>query len=403
MDSARAAVLLDQIQVGALDSTSSLAAVLRKCVLLGGAYDSDDLVRWAKRELDGYKPEDQLPDHRVVHVPLQFDAVVGAHQVECHPLASSELPAQVRAIVSERFEVRHGIGDLEALRDRAHREGAAKLQTDAERDLAPLVSRIKRVGWNVLRVYSSVSAPALEGILSSTRNGLVESLGRLSAVQPTTGDPPTGDIGGPSGAPGEPNVTSSSAMSTRAEVAAQEAAQGTKTRTWRRIPVVGWLGKQDELRVIDWIGIGVIAAVVAALAVWFITNDPINSSQAGALVPYRYFVSIPEADVVNSHIAPSMSSTVAGTYSDGPQPLSVVCLAADRSTGSFTWAKLHDGTFIPLKALSPEVDTHRGVPPAAESPPPAAPKCSGRGYFRTTCAESLGYRRCWSRWTWNSQ
>jgi len=191
MDSARSAVLLDQIQGGALDSTSSLATVLRHCILLGGAYGSDDLVGWAKRELNGYKPEDQLPDHRVVHVPLQFDAIVGTHQVECHPLASSELPAQVRAIVSERFEFRHGIGDLEALRDRAHQEGAVKLQTDAARDLAPLVSHIKGNGWNVLRVYSSVSAPALEGILSSTRNGLVELVGRLSAVQPTTGDRPT--------------------------------------------------------------------------------------------------------------------------------------------------------------------------------------------------------------------
>ena len=363
MDSARAAALLDQIQVGALDITSSLAAVLRKCVLLGGAYDSDDLVRWAKRELDGYKPEDQLPDHRVVHVPLQFDAVVGAHQVECHPLSSSELPAQVRPIVSERFEFRHGVGDLEALRDRAHREGAVKLQTDAERDLAPLLSRIKGVGWNVLRVYSSVSAPALEGILSSTRNGLVEFVGRLSAVQAATGDPPTGAIGGQSGAPGEPKVTRSSAVSTRAEAVAQEADRATKTRTRRRIPVVGWLGKQDELRVIDWIGIGVIAALVAALAVWFVTSDPFNSSQAGALVPYRYFVSIPKADEVNSYIAPSLSSTLAGTYTDGPQPLSVVCLAADRSTGSLTWAKLSDGTFIALKALRREVDTHRGAPP----------------------------------------
>lgn len=57
--------LLAQDEDGALDSSTSLADTLRKCIALGGQAGSEELRDWARRELDGYKVEDELPEYRV--------------------------------------------------------------------------------------------------------------------------------------------------------------------------------------------------------------------------------------------------------------------------------------------------------------------------------------------------
>jgi hypothetical protein len=74
-------------------------------------------------------------------------------------------------------------------------------------------------------------------------------------------------------------VPEGSAAATGAEAPTREASQGRVGQRARRIPIIAWLGKHDEIRVIDWITIGVIAAVIAALAVWFVTSGPKGASQ----------------------------------------------------------------------------------------------------------------------------
>jgi hypothetical protein len=66
----RATKLLRDIQSGALDSSSSVSDLLRKCVALGGASGSRDLVVWASSEVNGFKGnKTELPAYRKVAAP----------------------------------------------------------------------------------------------------------------------------------------------------------------------------------------------------------------------------------------------------------------------------------------------------------------------------------------------
>lgn len=70
---ARAVDLLERIEEGALDPGRPLADTLRLCVALGGRAGSADLRDWARRELDEYGADDDLPSYRVVSVPILID------------------------------------------------------------------------------------------------------------------------------------------------------------------------------------------------------------------------------------------------------------------------------------------------------------------------------------------
>jgi hypothetical protein len=60
----RSSGLLREIEAGALDSWTPIADVLRKVIAIGGRYHSPELRDWASRELNGYGPDDELPDYR---------------------------------------------------------------------------------------------------------------------------------------------------------------------------------------------------------------------------------------------------------------------------------------------------------------------------------------------------
>lgn len=65
--------LLAQVEDGAPDSSTSLADTLRKGISLGCQAGSEELRDWARRELDGYKVEDQLPVYWVLPAAVKID------------------------------------------------------------------------------------------------------------------------------------------------------------------------------------------------------------------------------------------------------------------------------------------------------------------------------------------
>jgi hypothetical protein len=52
-----------------------LAATLRKCIALGAQTRNADLRDWASHELYGYREDNEVPEYRIIHVPLMIDAV----------------------------------------------------------------------------------------------------------------------------------------------------------------------------------------------------------------------------------------------------------------------------------------------------------------------------------------
>jgi len=57
--------LLEEIQTAAVDSTSDLGAILRRCKVLAARLGSKPLEEWLLWESNGYPAEAELPDYRV--------------------------------------------------------------------------------------------------------------------------------------------------------------------------------------------------------------------------------------------------------------------------------------------------------------------------------------------------
>ncbi len=65
------ASLLDKIYREAIDG--DLKRALRLCIQLGGETRSEALREWASLDHLGYQGQEELPDDRKVHAPLQID------------------------------------------------------------------------------------------------------------------------------------------------------------------------------------------------------------------------------------------------------------------------------------------------------------------------------------------
>src|SRR3546814_9342286 len=85
--------LLSQIEDGALDSSTPLADTLRKCVALGGQAGSAELRDWARRELDGYGTEAELPDSSTGGAIIPLDGATVNAGITGPTLPHSPLPA----------------------------------------------------------------------------------------------------------------------------------------------------------------------------------------------------------------------------------------------------------------------------------------------------------------------
>lgn len=169
----RATSLLRDIQKGALDSSTAISDLLRKCIALGGASGSRRLVDWASSELAGYKGAEDLPAYRTVSAPLMIDGISGWHQFSRRHIAPSDLPEFVRDRIKEEAPFAQGVGTLEEF---VSQEGDSVL-------LSPPGSADLVRYWNdsvnsdtqdIHRLYWSVSKSEVAGILHQIRNRLVQ-------------------------------------------------------------------------------------------------------------------------------------------------------------------------------------------------------------------------------------
>ena len=56
--------LLREIQNAAIDAKAPVSSVLLKCQLLASRLSYEPLSTWVDKELNGYAPDDELPDYR---------------------------------------------------------------------------------------------------------------------------------------------------------------------------------------------------------------------------------------------------------------------------------------------------------------------------------------------------
>lgn len=108
----RLAALIDQ----AADGTRPLADVLRQVKILASRIGDSELASWATRELNGYGPDDELPDYRASRkLPVlgEWSGPFGS-SISNAPVSSVGLPDEFLAAgFSARFP--HSVAELEAV------------------------------------------------------------------------------------------------------------------------------------------------------------------------------------------------------------------------------------------------------------------------------------------------
>jgi hypothetical protein len=107
--------LLREIQDAAVDGSSDLETLLRKCRVLATRLKHEELAKWVACELDGYPEEMPLPEYRkcMGHPFGHFFGAFGRGVKNC-PIPISDIPEQVRDVMTHH-QFRQGVGELKNL------------------------------------------------------------------------------------------------------------------------------------------------------------------------------------------------------------------------------------------------------------------------------------------------
>ena len=182
---ARATDLLERIEDGALDPGRSLADTLRLCVALGGRAGSADLRDWARRELDGYGADDDLPDYRVVTVPILIDGSTFHAIITGQQMAPSDIPDFAREEISGELGLRMGVAAVEQM---ARKPEGSQLQHPGMADLVKYMNATSEGSGTIHRMYWSLQPTAALTVVDSIRTSLVSLVAELRAAGVTGAD-----------------------------------------------------------------------------------------------------------------------------------------------------------------------------------------------------------------------
>jgi hypothetical protein len=180
--------LLHSIQTEAVDSSSDLAGLLRKCRILAQRLGNEDLKKWVVAELDGYPPDGPFPDYRVHRTPIIHGQYVGPYGTGA---SNVQIPySAVREdlqelIVPVRFH--QGVGELEALvENQENRFLHVSVPPEAIN-----VIRYENVAPHLVlaSVKKIIATAVIQGVLSTIRNRILNFTLELEEFAPTTGDP----------------------------------------------------------------------------------------------------------------------------------------------------------------------------------------------------------------------
>lgn len=183
--------LLRSLREHLLDESEPLAGLLRKCLLLGAETGSETLREWARKELNGYDDEDEVPKYRRVPSPaISMDSINGRTWVQGHIIDRLQVPAEAREYVFDEIPFRQPIEELEQIAEK----GKVSFT-------APALAYAQAV-WNsklgpfeqIVGLRYVMSGSAFAGILGQIRTKLVDVVADLTADTPMSELPKKGQV-----------------------------------------------------------------------------------------------------------------------------------------------------------------------------------------------------------------
>jgi hypothetical protein len=187
--------LLQEIEAGALDSQVPIGDLLRKVIALGGRAGSAELRDWAARELQGYTPDDELPEYRKIVAPLQLDMMNMRWIKTGHQISPSQLPDFARDAINNEVKLYMGIAEIEKLaREPGDSDEPVKLQPSLAAELVHYMNAHHMSNGQIERLYWAASPVALVGVVEQVRTALSVMVAEIHANIPEGTETPPAEV-----------------------------------------------------------------------------------------------------------------------------------------------------------------------------------------------------------------
>jgi len=176
--------LLEDIQAAAVDSTSDLGAILRRCKVLAARLGSRPLEEWLLWESNGYPAEAELPDYRVwgLTVKGHFSGPFGSG-LRNALVPTLCIPESVRESMTT-FRCRQSVSSLERL---LTEDDGGILRADLG-DLSVLLGTRVYQGNNCLQVWGEFGTGCIVEVLNSVRNKILDFALAIEKEYPAAGE-----------------------------------------------------------------------------------------------------------------------------------------------------------------------------------------------------------------------
>jgi hypothetical protein len=177
--------LLQDIQNAAVDASSNLATLLRKCKLLAARLGSQQLEDWVLWESNGYPDGVPVPEYRIwsLEVRGHFAGPFGSGIRNAKiPLVS--IPERVRKRY-QRYECRQSIAGIETMLANAT-DGTLQVSTG---DLALVLGRKIYRDQNCVEAWAEFGANQLIEVVNTVRNRILDFTLAVWKEEPNAGEP----------------------------------------------------------------------------------------------------------------------------------------------------------------------------------------------------------------------
>ncbi len=161
--------LLRDIQQSVVESTTDLPSILRKCRIFAARLMNQEFINWVQSELDGYNPDEELPDYRVISCNSygNFSGPYGSGLTNV-PIPILSIPEEYRDYVSEvRF--RQGISALNSMIEK----DAGSLKFAWPPNLLPIVGSEIYERMVLLNAWFSLDKFKIISIVETVRNRIL--------------------------------------------------------------------------------------------------------------------------------------------------------------------------------------------------------------------------------------
>jgi len=169
--------LMAEIEAAAVDASTEVGVILRKCLVLSARISLAELKTWAEHELSGYSEAVELPPYRVIAAEPRGYFIGGGMAGELQiPLTA--LPEKLR----NRFhylELRQSITNLEETVEAARRKGQGELNSQWPTEIVAMYCSRIYSNATCLAAWSEFSIGQVRGAVEAVRNRVLSFVLRL--------------------------------------------------------------------------------------------------------------------------------------------------------------------------------------------------------------------------------